>query len=220
MSNISNFLDSFSKTELARPAYFDVTIFPTSVNLIDALATASLKAGQLDIVQGFKRISLRCEASELPSRSFSNVTQKTYGPEKLFPIQTVYSKINLTFMCSDDMYEKWIFDSWMNYISNASFFPFPTGIMDVIDMVIEGSPTVNYDFQYKNHYESFILITQYNLKGEPSYYSGLFHAFPVSVNELPLAWNNGDAYHRLTVTFAYNYFNSAITPGNLPIPMI
>ncbi len=217
MSNITNFLDSFSKTELARPAYFDVTIFPTSVNLVDALATASLKAGKLDITEGFKRIALRCEASELPSRSFSNISQKTYGPEKLFPIQTVYSKINLTFMCSDDMYEKWIFDSWMNYMSNASFFPFPTGIMDVIDMFMEGSPTVNYDFQYKNHYESFILITQYNNKGDPSYYSGLFHAFPVSVNELPLAWNNPDSYHRLTVTFAYTYFNSATSLGGFPI---
>lgn len=218
MSNINEFLTSF-ETEISRPCNFDVTIVPTSINLISALTLAAGKAG-VDPISAFKQMQFRCEAAELPSRTFSAVTQKIYGPEYLIPIQTVYNKMNLTFICSDDMSERFIFESWMNYMSNATFFPFPTGMSDVVDLFNGKGPVVNYDFQYRNNYESFILITQYDVKNKPSYYVGLFHAFPIGINENPLSWNATDQYHRVTVTFAYTYYNSAVSIGGtgLPIP--
>jgi hypothetical protein len=219
MSNISNFISSF-KTEAARSCNFDVNIYPTSLNLISSLALASGKAGT-DPVSAFRNISMRCEAAELPSRSFSTVDHKIYGPVHPHPIQTTYSKLNLTFLCSDDMSEKFIFDAWMNYMSNASFFPFPSSAGQVIDLFKTGGrPVVNYDFEYKNNYESLIVVTQYGMHGEPTLYSALFHAFPISVNELGLNWRNTDDIHKLTVTFAYTYHNTAIKPGSFPIPLI
>lgn len=216
--SINNFITSFKDTELARPCNFDVNIYPTSVNLISALALACGKAG-VSPSTAFNNISLHCEAAELPSRTFSTVDQKIYGPLQPHPIQTSYSKMNLTFVCSDNMFEKWLFDSWMNYMSNASFFPFPTSAGDVVDMFIGGGrPVVNYDFQYKNMYESFVVVTQYGIDNKPKMYCGLFHAFPISVNELPLAWNNGNSIHKLSVTFAYTYHNTAISLGGFPIP--
>lgn len=220
MSNINDFLSSFKDTELARPCNFDVTILPTSVNLISALTLAAAKAGR-DPISSFNDIKFRCEASELPSRVFTAATQKIYGPETLIPIQTIYNRINLTFICSDDMFERWLFESWMNYMSNASFFPFPNSVGQIADMFESGGrPIVNYDFEYRNNYECFILITQYNIKGDPSYYVGLFHAFPIGINENVLGWNRTDEYHRVTVTFAYTYYNSAISLGDSGFPMI
>jgi hypothetical protein len=119
-------------------------------------------------------------------------------------------------------------------MSNASFFPFPSSAGQIIDMfkstLDPADPTnpkknkdpfiVNYDFEYRNNYECFILITQYDLKGDPSYYVGLFHAFPIGINENPLSWQSRDDYHKITVTFAYTYYNSAISLGDSGFPMI
>ena len=217
-SDIRNFLGTFSKTEVARPCNFDVVITPTNpVFALDLMVAAGLDGE--DPASAWKKMKFHCEAAELPSRTFSAVTQKLYGPEILHPIQNSYNKINLTFICSDNMIERWIFEYWMNYMSNASFFPFQIGIEDVVDLFTDG-PVVNYDFKYKNQYESFILITQYNVKGDASYWVGLFHAFPISLNEMPLSWENGNAIHKLTVTFAYTYYNAAIPlGGSIPFPV-
>lgn len=214
MSNINDFISTFKK-EVSRPSNFNVQIFPTSVDLLSALSIAAAKGGK-DPSQFFRSIPMSCEAAELPSRTFNLIQQKTYGPIKQFPIQTTYSLITLTFICSDDMFEKWIFDSWMNYISNASFFPMPSSLGDIVDLFTDGLP-VNYDFEYKNKYEAFILITQFDNKNDPSLYSGLFHAFPVSINELPLSWSATDSIHRLAVTFAYTYHNTAKSIGGFPM---
>lgn len=212
MSNINDFLSSF-KTDLARPCNFDVMIIPTSVDLITALAGASIKSwsNPLDL-------TFRCEAAELPSRMFTAVSQKTYGPEQLIPIQNVFNKINLTFICSDDMFERFYFEAWLNYMSNASFFPFPTGIGSVADLISLRGPEVNYDFQYRNNYESLIIITQYDVANKPSYYVGLFHAFPIGINENPLSWDAVNQTHKVTVTFAYTYYNSAVSLGSTGLP--
>lgn len=218
-SDIRNFLGTFSKTEVARPCNFDVMITPTNpVFALDLMAAAGLDGE--DPASAWKKIKFHCEAAELPSRTFSAVTQKLYGPEILHPIQNSYNKINLTFICSDNMIERWIFEYWMNYISNASFIPMQLGLEDIVGVVTgEGLP-VNYDFKYKSQYEAFILITQYNVKGDASYWVGLFHAFPISINEMPLSWDNGNAIHKLTVTFAYTYYNAAIPlGGSVPFPV-
>lgn len=207
---ISNFLTSFDayKGELARPCNFKVSLYPTGLNLFGIFA-AAFGTCKMDPITGLRNLELRCDTAELPSRSFSAVDQKTYGPISLYPIQTVYDKINLTFLCSDNMVERWLFDYWMNGISNALAIPLPTTATDIIDMIGSGGrPRVNYDFEFKVNYECFITITQYDLSGSPSYGVGLFHAFPISMNQLPLAWNSTDNFHRLTVTFAYRYFNA------------
>jgi hypothetical protein len=99
--NLSEFIASFSTTELARPNRFEVEI-----------------AGAPEY---FK---FRCETAELPGKSFMTHDQKIYGPTQKFPYQHQYNDMNLTFIVSDDMGEKVFFDNWMNSIASLSSYDF------------------------------------------------------------------------------------------------
>jgi hypothetical protein len=172
VANISEFLNSFPK-EVARPYNFTVNITGPIISPFDT-----------------RSLSFRCEGSELPSRTFSLVEQKTYGPVQYFPVQNFYEKVNLTFICSDDMREKELFDSWMDIMSNAATNT-PEG--------------VQFDFEYKDNYRGTVEIIQYDLAGKESYKARLFEAFPISVHPMKLDWAAANEVHKLMVTFAYRY---------------
>jgi hypothetical protein len=96
-----------------------------------------------------------------------------------------YNDISLTFIVGDDMLEKKIFESWLNYIH----------------------PTATFNFKYKDEYARDMRITQYDLKKNISYQVGLKNAYPIAVNPLSLDWGS-DGYHKLNVTFVYDYWES------------
>lgn len=166
-ANINNFIDSFKK-ELARPSNFEV------------------------FIEGMISAPFRCEASELPSRNFATVDQKTYGPVEVFPVQSFYDKIFLNFICSDDMTEKKFFDRWMEDISSVS----------------GSNGGVRFDFSYKNTYRKNIEIKQFDITGKFSYGVKLMEAFPVSVNALSLRWDAVNTVHKLPVTISYRYYTT------------
>lgn len=174
VANISNFISKFPK-EFARPYNFSVVI--TGINSIVSGVTS-------------ESLSFRCEASELPSRTFSLVEQKTYGPVQYFPVQNFYEKVNLTFLCSDDMSEKIFFDSWMDQISNST-------------QGVNGG--VRFDFNYKNTYSTTVQIIQYDLTGNESFKVNLYEAYPISVHPMKLDWGASNEIHKLNVTFVYRY---------------
>lgn len=122
----------------------------------------------------------RCESTELPGRSLQTSGMKVYGVEEKFPYLTSYSDINLTFIVADNMQEKKVFDRWIDYIH----------------------PTSTYNFKYKKEYATDLVITQYNLKKQPSYEVRLKEAYPIAVSGLDLNWG-ADGYHKLPVTFSF-----------------
>jgi hypothetical protein len=124
-----------------------------------------------------------CEIAQLPGRNFSTMEQKTYGPVEKFPYWTNYNDIDMTFIVDDTMDTKVKFDTWMNYIN----------------------PNTNFDFNYKNTYVANIVIDQYDIIGDVSQSITLIDAFPINMNQLDLDWSS-DSFHKLTVTFAYTYW--------------
>jgi hypothetical protein len=171
MPSITNFISSFNK-DVARPKHFDVTI-PAPVALIPYLATA-------------RNLSLRCESTQLPSRTFALAEQK-FGanPVEKHATHSNYNELEMTFIVSGDMSEKIFFDAWMEYIN----------------------PTVSFDFNYKEDYISTLTVNQYGMSNDLTYSLNLIDAFPISVNQLDLDWSN-DGHHKLTVVFAYRYWQN------------
>jgi hypothetical protein len=106
------------------------------------------------------------------------------------PYLTTYNDIDLTFLVDDEMREKLMFDSWLQLVS----------------------PTSNNNFNYKSEYATTITINQYDNTGKKIYSIDLIDAYPISMNQLDLDWNN-EGVHKLTVTFAYTYWrdNSPIS---------
>ena len=127
-----------------------------------------------------KELSFLCEMAELPGRAITVEPAHYYGPEFKTPVISAYNDMNLTFICRNKMFERKIFDDWMEVIQ----------------------PKNNYDFKYREDYETTINIYTLNEALEATYMTELRHAFPIYVNPQPLAWAE-DNYHRLQVTFSY-----------------
>ena len=175
---INDFRASF-KTDLARPSRFDVQF-----NIPLVLAPYVTNARQL---------SYRCENADLPGRTLETVERK-FGsaPRQKFPYYTNYNESTMSFIVSDDMSEKIMFESWIDAIN----------------------PTSTYNFNYKASYVSDIVVTQYDVANQPSYQVSLIDAFPIAVNQLDLDWSS-DGHHKLTVVFAYTKWNNNSISGIL-----
>jgi len=133
-----------------------------------------------------KQLSLRCETAQLPSRTFATAEQR-FGsnPIEKYPYQPQYNDLDLTFLVSDDMSEKVFFDSWLELIN----------------------PSLTFNFKYKNDYAVNMQVNQYDVTNNKSYSINLIDAYPISVNQLDLDWSNNE-YHKLTVVFAYTYWQN------------
>lgn len=176
-ANISNFLHSF-KGDLAKPSRFDVSI-PVPYTLSPYISST-------------RNMNMRCEATELPSRTFATAEKKIGSvPIQKYAYQSTYNDLPMTFIVSSDMTEKLFFDAWMELIN----------------------PVSNFNFTYKSNYVSDISINQYDLSNNLTYRALLVDAFPIAVNQLDLDWSN-DMYHKLTVVFAYTYWTNT-TPGSI-----
>ena len=168
---IQDFVNSFT-TDIARVNRFDVVFLPPDKMMSDFY---------------LEEMFYRCEAANLPGRTFGTVDQK-FGsnPTQKYPMHASYEDITLSFIVSDDMKERTFFDIWMEFVN----------------------PSKTFDFAYKDNYVSpSIFIQQYDQYNIPTYRISLVNAYPVSVNQMDLDWA-ADGYHKLTVTFAYTrWFN-------------
>jgi hypothetical protein len=169
---ITDFKHSFKK-DLARPHRFDVDIIlPPALNLYVGRASG-------------QTLKYRCEAAQLPGRTFATAEQKTYGPIEKYPYLTTYNDLDLTFIITDDMQEKYVFDTWLEYIN----------------------PATSNNFKYKEDYSTVITVNQYDAQNKMTYSADFFEVYPISINQLDLDWSS-DGYHKLTVTFSYTrWFN-------------
>jgi len=170
--SISDFQSSF-KQDLARPNRFDVFI-PIPYLLLPFYSS------------GASQLALRCNSTELPSRTLATVDRKIGSvPVQKFPNLSMYNDIVLDFYVGGDMSEKMFFDAWLEVIN----------------------PSSNFNFKYKKDYVTEIQVNQYDQNNQLSYSVVLIDAFPIAVNQLDLDWSN-DGYHKLSVVFAYTYWTN------------
>lgn len=163
-NTLQNFKTSFRK-DLSRPNRFDVYMFPPP---------------GLNSLYPVSEMLYRCENAQLPGRTFATADQRTYGPIEKYPYLTTYNDLDLTFIVSGDMDEKYFFDDWFEYIN----------------------PKTSNNFGYKEDYSTDLLINQYDLSNRLTYSVRVIQAYPMSINQMDLDWSS-DGYHKLMVTFAY-----------------
>ena len=132
-------------------------------------------------------LALQCETAELPGRTLLTQDVKIYGPTFKVPYQSQYNDINLGFICTNDFYERKLFDRWIEAIhpSDTNNLRFPKG---------NGT-----------RYMCNITIIQYDDFIKKIYSVQLVDAFPIGVAAQPLSWSE-DNFHRLSVQFAYQRY--------------
>lgn len=170
-----DFLANFAKhKDFAKVSKFHVEITKPSAFI----------AGDVD----FRDLRFQCEAAELPGYNINTVDARIYGVPAPVASFASFNDITLTFICAGDLWEKKLFDYWLNLII----------------------PVNNYHLRYKNEYVSKINIKQYYETGEPSYIVSLWNAFPITLSPLTLNWGD-DGIHKLSVTFKYDYWSTNVT---------
>jgi hypothetical protein len=74
-------------------------------------------------------LALQCETAELPGKTVQTEDVKIYGPIFKVPYQTQYSETSLTFLCTNEFYERKLFDRWLEAImpTDTNNLRFPKG---------------------------------------------------------------------------------------------
>jgi hypothetical protein len=103
------------------------------------------------------------------------------------PYQTQYGDTSLTFLCTNEFYERKLFDRWMEAIqpSDTNNMRFPKGD--------------------KSRYMTNIKIIQYDDFIKQIFAVELIDAFPIGIAPQALSWSE-DGFHRLSIQFAYQRY--------------
>ena len=139
-------------------------------------------------------LALQCETAELPGKTLMTHDAKVYGPSFKVPYMSQYGDTNLTFICTNDFYERKLFDRWVEAIN-------PTD-----------TNNLRYAKGEKTRYMTNIKIIQYDDFIKQIFAIELIDAFPIGIAAQPLSWAE-DTFHRLTVQFAYQKYR-VVYDGN------
>ncbi len=134
-------------------------------------------------------LGMQCEQAELPGVSLLTADAKVYGPTYKVPYQKQFNDMNMTFICTNDFYEKKLFDKWIECIMPPD------------------TNNLRYAKGSNSRYLTDITVIQFDEFIKQIYAVKLIDAFPVSVSSMPLSWSD-DGAHRLTVSFSYQSFRT------------
>ena len=77
-------------------------------------------------------LALQCESAELPGKSLTSADVTIYGPGFKVPYKANYSETTLTWICTNEFYERKLFDRWLESIvptdTNNARFPKGSGL--------------------------------------------------------------------------------------------
>lgn len=141
-----------------------------------------------------ERLSFTCESASLPGRSYSTYEHTTYGPKRLLPYNETYTnEVSLVFRVGRDMYERLMFDLWMN------------DIMDVYN-----------DFAFYDRYVRDVRISVLNLDKEetPAYTVRLIEAWPSAVEDVPVSFDLTDQTLKINVKLTFHRWEM-VPPGSI-----
>lgn len=134
-------------------------------------------------------LGLQCESAELPGISLMTQDIKVYGPTYKLPYQKQYNDLNLTFICTNDFYERKLFDRWIEAImpGDTNNMRFPKGD--------------------QTKYLTDITVVQFDEFVKQIYAVKIIDAFPTSIAPMQVSWSD-DGFHKLTVSFAYQRYET------------
>jgi hypothetical protein len=139
-------------------------------------------------------LALQCEAAELPGRTLMTQEAKVYGPTYKVPYQSQYGDgtITLTFICTNEFWERKLFDRWLESINPSD------------------TNNVRFPKDETTRYMTPIKVIQYDDFIKQIYAVELIDAFPIGVSAQSLSWSD-DNFHRLQVQFAYQKYKPVYT---------
>lgn len=173
------------------PLNFDLNLFRAAV-LYNGLAKTNrfeveINAPNTSFLSD-KLVSLYCESAILPQVNIATRQYKIYGPSEQRPKSIEYGGegVSMTFYVDRSMVVKNYFDRWVHQVITPGSF----------------------NVQYAENYMRDIVIKQIDDDGLANYRVKLIGAYPRSINMMEVNNSALNQTHRLTVIFAYRYWET------------
>lgn len=179
--NVQEFKSSFNRQSFAKQNNFDV-----------------LFTLPLGLIEDSRSLSLRCETIEFPGRAMTAIDTyrgRGYDISVNVPYGGIHMELGATFICSEDLREKEIFEEWQDKI---------------IGNYRQGNNITQRTQFNPGYYDDWIKpcsmeIRQYNEAGDKTYEVQLIEIFPRTINPLSSSWASNE-FHKLQVLFNYRYY--------------
>lgn len=122
-----------------------------------------------------EQIAFLAEVAELPGRQIATTPQMIYGVQRKMPYGVVYDDLNITFICTNNMLIRSVFDQWHSIITD---------------------PTNNY-FNYYDTYVGSLEIQKLDERNSTRYRILLEEVYPVLISSQELNSGTVNEYLRL-----------------------
>lgn len=170
--NIDEFKSRITRRGISRPNLFNIYIQPPEAIGYDT--------NQL------RYLTFKAYSVDIPGKTIATSERRTHGPiQKVSYCDPIFPDITVSIICSDDLYERQVFDRWMNYIikQNNGFI-----------------------VEYYSRYTTKTIINKLDHEGRESMKYELIDSYPTNINSQKLDWSETDSYLTLDVTFTYRYY--------------
>lgn len=188
--NIQNFSKQINKNGVLRNNKFLMSFTPPKI-LLDHRSYKN---------EVIKNIEFWCDSFNIPGVSLatSEIRRYGYGVMEKKPYVPMFNDITFTFYNDSSSYILSYFQSWLRLISNYDTFQ---GINGTNRGVINNH--LPYEMSYKDDYTTTIQLTVFKDTGEKSIRINCTSAFPISVGDLPMNWNDTGSIMKIPVVMTF-----------------
>lgn len=131
------------------------------------------------------RLSIACEGTDKPGRLLQTAEFKTAVVDRKMPYGVMYEDVQMTFRCSEDLFERKFFEAWQKLIFNDT-----TKEFSYYDDYVTDIEIFEYDTSHRNIVHGLKLMEAYP-----------FSIFPLSNQE-----ESTGQYQRQTIGFKYKEY--------------
>ena len=204
MFNISEF-----KSYIGQTGYAPTNKFFVDIGIPPLMFKSSLNVNGSPVSPASigKDLQMRAESARAPGILITTNNNQRYGmgPYQQVPNNVNFTNTSMTFLADSRGLVWSFFYQWFNTI-----FGF--------DEVISGSrESIDYNtfrVNYKEDYVSDIAIRVFDHAGKQVSAVQLIDAFPISMNDISLAWDSTNQLKRITVSFSYRSWKMLTTTTN------
>lgn len=181
--NIEKFKEDIQSKGYIKSNHFEVMIAPPQVgsNSITLL----------------RNITHRIEQVRVPGINFMSADINRYGvgPTQKQPFNAQFNEVSFTIFCdaAGDIWQFW--HDWLRAV--YQFTPSATPGTGQV------TSDANYSVSYKEEYSTTMSIVIYDVEGNPVKRVDLYQAFPTSIREMPMSWEDRGNLLRLGVSVTY-----------------
>lgn len=147
-------------------------------------------------------LRFRIEQVVVPGVSLQSIDTNRYGVglTQKMPYNAQYFDTTFSILLdkNTDLWDFWY--NWTNGIFNFNGQE-PNG-----NNIFDGTRIPTYSVEYKDEYSTVMMIVLYNDVGETVKTINLYEAFPSSVRNIQLAWNDNINLIRLAITVTYSSY--------------